>query len=135
MTTIADPKSIQYDRETKDYRASYEDNVIGWYNSYLEAEEALNDYASDLTQQTAIDTADMLANSESDADDYAECVSCGDLYACNSEASRPPYICPACKEVGDLLPEPQPNLLEMYRTTYGWSCVELDERQVMDRAA
>jgi len=59
MFTTTDPKQISYDHG--DYKASYEDNVIGWFNSYLEAEQALDAHASDLARQTACDTADMEA--------------------------------------------------------------------------
>ena len=61
MFTTTDAKQISYDRLTHDYKASYEGNVIGWYPSYHEAEVALDTFASELAQQTAIETADMAA--------------------------------------------------------------------------
>lgn len=35
-------RSIQYDRETKDFRAELNGEVVGYFKSYIEAEEALD---------------------------------------------------------------------------------------------
>lgn len=49
------PKSIGYDKLTKDYMAAYDGNVIGYFPNYSAAEEALNDYVLDLCVQGLID--------------------------------------------------------------------------------
>ena len=68
MTTTTDPKAIKYD--LGEFRASYEGNTIGWFNSYSEAEVALDHHASDFLRDTAVVTADMAA-------DTAEPCPCG----------------------------------------------------------
>lgn len=48
MTTATDPKRISYDRETRDYAAMYDGELIGFYPSYHAAEVALDAYALEL---------------------------------------------------------------------------------------
>lgn len=46
-TTAAFEKSIRYDRETRDYRATLDDNLIGYFATYHDAEVALDQVAYD----------------------------------------------------------------------------------------
>lgn len=60
MTTFipTDLKRIGYDRLTKDYAAYYEDQVIGFYPTYLDAETALNVYVLELLTEGLAVSAD-----------------------------------------------------------------------------
>lgn len=42
ITLPRDPKSIEYDRITKDFRAELDGVHVGYFRSYHEAERALN---------------------------------------------------------------------------------------------
>lgn len=55
MTTLTDLKRIGYDQLTKDFMASYDGNVIGYFPSYHAAELALNDHVLGLCEQGLID--------------------------------------------------------------------------------
>lgn len=44
-------KEIRYDRKTKDYAAFLNGELVGFYGSYLEAEVALDELASDLIER------------------------------------------------------------------------------------
>lgn len=46
-TTPAFEKSIRYDRETRDFRATLDDNLIGYFATYHDAEVALDQVAYD----------------------------------------------------------------------------------------
>lgn len=61
MTATTDAKSIRYDRSTRDYRAEYEGQLVGFYGSYHAAEVALDAFVYELLSDTAVDTADMEA--------------------------------------------------------------------------
>lgn len=63
MTTIDTPtyrKEIVYDRETRDYEASYDGQLIGYYDNHLAAEVALDDYALHLIESGLDRTATEL---------------------------------------------------------------------------
>lgn len=145
--TTTDAKRICYDRTTKDYAAYYENQVIGFYGSYLEAEEALDEFVSDLARQTAIEDADM----EADGDyERAEALLTTEprAYSCFVDDCRQPPrhmygdapLCCAhyaertgapcgCQASGDIL--------TMYRQAYGWAHVTLDAltAPALDKAA
>lgn len=135
MTIATDPKQITYDRESHDYRASYEGNVIGWYNSYLEAEQALDAFASDLLHQTAIDTADMAADRAAELSTEAPLLIT--LQTPPAAPSASTHINTPVSTLPSILSNPgaSGDILAMYRAAYGWACVQLDEQLVIDRVA
>jgi len=53
MQTLTDLKRITYVHP--DYEAAFDHNVIGYFRTNLDAENALNDYALDLCEQGLID--------------------------------------------------------------------------------
>jgi hypothetical protein len=55
MTTSSNPKRIQFNRADKDYSAYYDDQLIGIFATYTQAEIALDDYALDLLEQGLVD--------------------------------------------------------------------------------
>lgn len=63
MTTFTPTfeRTIGFDRVTKDYAAYCDGQVIGFFPSYLEAENALNEHIANLIRDTAIVTADIEA--------------------------------------------------------------------------
>lgn len=66
-------KSIGYDRLTKDFRAEYDGNVIGYFSCYSDAEEALNDYVLGLCQDGLIDQPlAALVPEGTDEDDFSD---------------------------------------------------------------
>lgn len=53
-------KEIVYDKFTRDFRATLDGNLIGFYGSYLEAENALDAAALDLLMDGMTATATAL---------------------------------------------------------------------------
>lgn len=54
---MADPKRISYDRETKDFAAMYDGQLIGYYPSYSQAERALDQHALEMAIEGLMYTA------------------------------------------------------------------------------
>lgn len=54
-TTLTNAKAIIYDRETRDFAAYFDGELIGFFASYLAAECALNDHALSLIQDGLAD--------------------------------------------------------------------------------
>ena len=62
MTTATSfTKEIAYDRETRDFRATLDGNYIGHFDSYYEAEVALDEVAYNLVMDGQCATADRAA--------------------------------------------------------------------------
>lgn len=61
MSTTTDAKHIQYDRETRDWSATFDGQYIGSFPTPRAAEDALNDYALDLIEQGLVDGLQVLA--------------------------------------------------------------------------
>lgn len=61
MATSTDPKRITYNRESKDYDATFDGQYIGSFPNHHQAEVALNDYALDLIEQGLVDDMQILA--------------------------------------------------------------------------
>lgn len=61
MTTTSDAKRITFNRETKDYDATFDGRYIGSFANHHQAEVALNDYALDLIEQGLVDDMQVLA--------------------------------------------------------------------------
>lgn len=55
-------KEITYDRETRDYKMTYEGALVGWAKTYGDAETALDTYVYELLRHTAVESADMAAD-------------------------------------------------------------------------
>src|SRR5262245_9399340 len=55
MTAITDLKTISYDRDTRDFLATFDGNPIGFFPNYSAAEDALNDYALHLCEEGLLD--------------------------------------------------------------------------------
>lgn len=94
MTTTTDAKSIRYDRSTRDYRAEYEGQLVGFYGSYHAAEVALDAFVYELLQDTAIVTADNEAEQAALVSDetplLVEPVAC---IECDGEGRIPSHDC------------------------------------------
>ncbi len=158
MTIATDPKEIKYDHG--DYRAAYEGNTIGWFNSYLEAEVALDDYASGLAQQTQVETADMAADAAiepigtlcevgyctQDAthtltfEHGGRQVCCRHYETITGEfCTCPLFLTSDPPSTPDEPGTPPPwdgrpsNVFEMYCEAYGWSRVVLDDLTQMEQ--
>lgn len=80
MTTATSfTKEIAYDRETRDFRATLDGNYIGHFDSYYEAEVALDEVAYNLVIDGQCATATELdggASVEEIAADHAACPDC-----------------------------------------------------------
>lgn len=83
--TTAIPRSIKYDRATRDYLATVDQNPIGYFPSYLKAEEACDDHIADLLERGLI--------GEPDAGSF--CPGCGDALVGDGP------FCAACTEAGE----------------------------------
>lgn len=143
-------REIVYDHEMHSFAMYLDKELVGFANSYHEAEITFDQLVFELIDQTDTD-APLVVEIDDDRRQFLAklysasagntCQSCGDT-------SLTPF-CPACDEAGEPWPvssdppagpdsdpvPPWPNLFEQYRAAYGWACVELDERRVREKAA
>ena len=75
-TTPAFQKEIAYNRETRDFRATLDDNLIGYFATYHDAENALDQIAYDLLADGAVLSAAQLELTGPFAP-LGECAICG----------------------------------------------------------
>lgn len=95
------PREIVYEREAREYRATLDGNLIGYYPSYLKAEEALDNAAYDLL----IDTAPIARCEDCNAvlGDLGRCETCDDRAAepAGIEPISECYVCGAASWAAD----------------------------------
>lgn len=66
MSIASTTREIAYDRASRDFAAFLDGNLIGYYPSYLKAEEALDDHVYELLDRglIGIDAADPVVQME-----------------------------------------------------------------------
>jgi hypothetical protein len=86
--TTAIPRSIVYDRETRDYRMELDGQPVGYARTYHAAEIALDEMAFELLEHGLIGEVEQ----DEDAPFTDVCPSCGDQLTWEG-----PGLCAACQ--------------------------------------
>jgi hypothetical protein len=114
-------REIEYDRASHDFRATVEGNIIGNYGSFLQAEEACDEYVYEMLMHQTIDAiCDTPPGEPVPPPEPERCASCGSTHmvapagnilclVCGQPWQAAPFtdVCPSC---GDQLAWQGPGL-------------------------